>query len=90
MLGELEDQKEANAAAQRRSDAATAQAAKLRMDLHALQQEAEQARQEANAQVSCRGHPGSLGGAQGFSHEQPGELLCLSLCASQSPAVLGV
>eukprot|EP00891_Asterochloris_glomerata_P002074 jgi/Astpho2/2074/Aster-x1034 len=52
VLGELEDEKEANAAAQWRSNAATAQAAKLQMDLHALQQEAEQARQEADAQVA--------------------------------------
>ena len=61
MLGELEDEKEASAAAQRRSDAATAQAAKLQKELHALQQEAEQARQQAatamqevDARVSCR------------------------------------
>ena len=92
MLGELEDEKEANAAAQRRSKAATAQAAKLQMNLRALQQEAEQARQqaaaaaqEADARVSCRGQPSSLGlqsqlFAQG--HEQP-ELLRRSHCASQ-------
>ena len=68
MLGELEDEKEANAAAQRRSEAATAQAAKLQMDLRALHQEAEQVRQqtaaaaqEADARVSCRGQPGCLG-----------------------------
>ena len=68
VLGELEDEKEANAAAQRRSNAATAQAAKLQMDLRALQQEAEQARQQAaaaaqdaDARVSCRGQPGSVG-----------------------------
>ena len=68
MLGELEDEKEASAVAQRRSNAAAAQAAKLQTELHALQQEAEQARQqaatamqEADARVSCRGQPDSQG-----------------------------
>ena len=89
VLGELEDEKEANAAAHRRSKAAAAQAAKLQIDLHALQQEAEQARQhaaaamqEADARVSCRGQPGSLA-HKGEVSEQSGELRCPSHGASQ-------
>ena len=69
---------------------------KLQMDLHALQQEAEQARQqaatamqEADAQVNCKGQPGSLGHKDLVMSQSLANCCVHHTVRSQQPAAFG-